>query len=149
MKRLLRLILCALREFSFHINHFSAKFVFHIEEQFMILHNACIVRANGSKRAEILEWRSQSFIYTRHRKRIEFTMSRTRVPCSIVQVCTWEISTRIFAVKCVFSRSAPEPVGSKAPAFQSDAKSSTYVRNAKSSLALTCAAQASPPPSHR
>ncbi|XP_029175732.1 Down syndrome cell adhesion molecule-like protein Dscam2 isoform X18 [Nylanderia fulva] len=42
-----------------------------------------------------------------------------------------------------------EPVGSKAPAFQSDAKSSTYIRNAKSSLALTCAAQASPPPSHR
>nr|XP_012216027.1 PREDICTED: Down syndrome cell adhesion molecule-like protein Dscam2 isoform X13 [Linepithema humile] len=42
-----------------------------------------------------------------------------------------------------------EPVGSKAPAFQSDAKSSTYIRNAKSSLALTCAAQASPPPAHR
>ncbi|XP_025152757.1 Down syndrome cell adhesion molecule-like protein Dscam2 isoform X8 [Harpegnathos saltator] len=42
-----------------------------------------------------------------------------------------------------------EPVGSKAPAFQSDAKSSTYVRAAKSSLALTCSAQASPPPTHR
>ncbi|XP_072765902.1 Down syndrome cell adhesion molecule 1 isoform X45 [Anoplolepis gracilipes] len=42
-----------------------------------------------------------------------------------------------------------EPVGSKVPAFQSDAKSSTYVRHAKSSLALTCAAQASPPPTHR
>lgn len=52
------------------------------------------------------------------------------------------IQTRVF-------RFALEPVGSKAPAFQSDAKSSTYVRNAKLSLALTCAAQASPPPTHR
>ncbi|XP_024225809.1 Down syndrome cell adhesion molecule-like protein Dscam2 isoform X25 [Bombus impatiens] len=42
-----------------------------------------------------------------------------------------------------------EPVGSKAPAFQSDAKSVTYVRAAKSSVALTCSAQASPPPTHR
>ncbi|XP_061930167.1 cell adhesion molecule Dscam2 isoform X18 [Apis cerana] len=42
-----------------------------------------------------------------------------------------------------------EPVGSKAPAFQSDAKSVTYVRAARSSIAITCAAQASPPPTHR
>ncbi|KAL2741314.1 Down syndrome cell adhesion molecule-like protein Dscam2 isoform X46 [Vespula maculifrons] len=42
-----------------------------------------------------------------------------------------------------------EPVGSKAPAFQSEAKSVTYVKHAKSSVALTCSAQASPPPNYR
>ncbi|XP_076544948.1 Down syndrome cell adhesion molecule 1 isoform X19 [Osmia lignaria lignaria] len=42
-----------------------------------------------------------------------------------------------------------EPVGSKAPTFQSDAKSSTYVRAANSAVAIMCTAQASPPPTHR
>lgn len=47
------------------------------------------------------------------------------------------------------SYSFAEPVGSKAPAFQSEAKSVTYVKHAKSSVALTCSAQASPPPNYR
>ncbi|XP_046813655.1 Down syndrome cell adhesion molecule-like protein Dscam2 isoform X3 [Vespa crabro] len=48
-----------------------------------------------------------------------------------------------------FIRAKGKPVGSKAPAFQSEAKSVTYVKHAKSSVALTCSAQASPPPTYR
>ncbi|KAK2577363.1 hypothetical protein KPH14_003479 [Odynerus spinipes] len=66
-------------------------------------------------------------------------------PSASIQV---QIS-RISRVDDSCSYSFAEPVGFKAPAFQSDAKSSTYVRHAKSSVSLTCAAQASPPPTHR
>ncbi|XP_024939073.1 Down syndrome cell adhesion molecule-like protein Dscam2 isoform X7 [Cephus cinctus] len=42
-----------------------------------------------------------------------------------------------------------EPMGSKAPAFQNDAKSSTFLRGAGLALSLLCSAQGFPPPIHR
>lgn len=109
-------------------------------------HDSCIGRTDGSEGTEFLERRSRQLVHTRRGRHVELALSCAGVSRSVVQVIREappRIRTRYNLV------SASEPVGSKAPAFQSDAKSSTYVRTAKSSLALTCSAQASPPPTHR
>lgn len=110
------------------------------------LHDCYIARADGSEGAEILERRSRELVRSRGGRLVDVTLSRARVPGSVVQVNDSFSPQLDLFVPRLFDL---EPVGSKAPAFQSDAKSVTYVRAAKSSLAITCAAQASPPPTHR